>query len=72
MNNPPLALDNTGNTQQAAAQGDFAETFEHFGPDDDIDDAGFILQRRKDHAAGRAWTLATQHQTCDPGPACRL
>ena len=56
------ALDAAPDHGEARAEHRLAETLQHTGPDHDVHDAGFVLQRHEDDAAGAAGALADQHE----------
>ena len=63
-----VLLDDAVNAHQPRAHDDLALLREDVGPDDQIGDAGFILQRDEYDALGASWPLADQHQSRDRQP----
>ena len=71
VNDQALALQLAAGPQQARAHDDRPERLKHFRPDDDVGDAGFILQGGEDDALGAARALAHQYQAGDADGAVR-
>src|SRR5207302_1781117 len=63
-----LALQFPGAAQESGAERGAAEAFEDGGPDDQIGDAGLVLDGDEDDAVGAAWTLPDQHDPRDREP----
>ena len=57
-----LALDAAVDAEQAGAQARLAEALEDVGPDDQVGDAGFVLDGDEDDALGGTGALAGDHQ----------
>ena len=56
------ALDAAPDHGEARAEHCLAVALQHTGPDHDVHDAGFVLQRHEDDPAGAAGALTDQHQ----------
>ena len=67
-----MALDAAGDVDEPCAHHDLAKAFERLGPDDEIGDAGFVLDGHEDDALGGARPLAHQHDAGDRDAAAVL
>src|SRR5437764_7136111 len=62
MDDAFLALQAAAAIEQGRAERGTAEAFERRGPDDQIGDAGLVLERDKDNAVGAARALPDQDE----------
>src|SRR5258708_16195980 len=65
MDDAFLALQAPPAIEQGGAERGPAEAFERRGPDDQIGDAGLVLDRDEDDAVGAARALPDQHEAGD-------
>ena len=65
MDDAFLALQPAAAIEQRRAERGAAEAFERGGPDDQVGDAGLVLERDEDDAVGAARPLPDQHEPGD-------